>query len=432
MTRGFGRGAVLFAPWLLLLGLPHAAWAACSVTQGDFDGNGREDVRILGDAGKQRITILDGQATYRVKVDCNADGDTADPGDIDTGTLAFDIETFDVQGRGQDVVTYQNTGVFNGASKNILVTFGPGTPANPNVVQLSTGALIQANSNVVLDVLGSAGPDRLFVITSHAITNSSIVVRGDLGAGDDFVGLTTLTPLTGAVMTTDLDLGLGNNVFSVAPQSDVDNSTVLTNVVGSSSPLQVDTFTWTAYGRVANAGRYLTTLSTLAGNDKLRAVVVPGVFNISGSNSIVALRARGGPGNDAFSFNDGYGAPGVANAGLLDIDFSGGAGNDVATVDWSSALNGNGTTRWRVNGGDGDDFLIGAINLDSSGSTPNLDFLLQGGRGNDTLYWSVLDDGAHATYRQLGTSLVDGGADTDTCIFFGNGRHESLNCESGS
>src|SRR5262245_38827956 len=70
---------------------PARAWAACSVSQGDLDGNGSPDVRIVGDARPQRIVISDSQSSYRVQVDCDGNGRFTDPGDIDTGLTAGEI-----------------------------------------------------------------------------------------------------------------------------------------------------------------------------------------------------------------------------------------------------------------------------------------------------------------------------------------------------
>ena len=102
IDRRLGSVGRVALAWLLLWALPRSGQAACSVTQGDFDGNGRDDVRIVGDARHQYISIADSQASYRVQVDCNGDGDFTDAEDVDTGVRNFDIETFDVQGKGQD------------------------------------------------------------------------------------------------------------------------------------------------------------------------------------------------------------------------------------------------------------------------------------------------------------------------------------------
>src|SRR5262245_34629282 len=64
------------------LAAPGPVRAACSITQGDFDQNGGQDVRIQGDALPQRIVITDGPGSYRVQVDCNANGLFTDPGDL--------------------------------------------------------------------------------------------------------------------------------------------------------------------------------------------------------------------------------------------------------------------------------------------------------------------------------------------------------------
>src|SRR5262249_34908260 len=115
-----------------------------------------------------------------------------------------------------------------------------------------------------------------------------------------------------------------------------------------------------------------------------------------------------------------------------DVDFQGGGGNDVMTVDWSSPLQGSGSTRLRLDGGEGADLLYAAYNLNSAVTLPNLDLLAQGGRGQDILFLSLADPSGHATYGPLGAALLDGGADEDSCIFFGAGGYQPLSCESGS
>lgn len=57
---------------------------ACSVTTGDFDGNGTDDLRIVGDLKNQHVLITEhntGGNQTRVQVDCNGDADFTDGGD---------------------------------------------------------------------------------------------------------------------------------------------------------------------------------------------------------------------------------------------------------------------------------------------------------------------------------------------------------------
>src|SRR5262245_13800712 len=166
---------------------PAPARAACSVTQGDFDGDGLLDLRILGDTLPQHIAIVDGTSSYHVQVDCNNDGDFTDVGDIDvTGAVA--IGTYDVRGGGQDRIDYSHNAVaVVGAAKDLLVSFGP-VPAG-KINQLSLQNLnLQGGSSLTVDVAGSAGADYLF-LGSLGLANSSFILHGDLGAGDDNVFL---------------------------------------------------------------------------------------------------------------------------------------------------------------------------------------------------------------------------------------------------
>src|SRR5262249_18176801 len=428
MTRGSGRRLLWVAPVLLLLAPSHEARAACSVTQGDFDGSGTQDVRIKGDSARQKIVIDDSQTSYRVRVDCNNDGDCRDAVDIETGTLAFEIETFDVQGGGQDNITYNGLVPFSGARKNLLLTLGPSPVTWFNSVQIN-GPVLQAGTSFAVDVLGSPGRDNVTVILP-TVLDSYVTVRGDLGAGDDYLGVIPIQ-LTNSVVTTDVDLGPGSNYQDVVGFS-IDNSTILTNSLGSPSPTQVDSVRWQSVGQLTNAGRFLTNVSLLAGDDRATALVNTPATAISDSNSSIVLKIRGGAGNDTFTLNDGNGGLATTNNGLLDVGFEGGSGNDTAIVDWSGTISGNGTTRLRIDGGDGNDLLLAGLNLDSSASTPDLGLLLSGGRGNDTIFWTVLDPSGAAAYRELGGSLALGGSDTASCTFFGNGVREALTCQSRS
>jgi hypothetical protein len=425
MSRGWDVGVLACAA--AVLALPESARAACSLTMGDFDGSGRIDVRIVGTG--QRVVIDDAQSSYRARVDCNGDGTFGGPPDIDTGLQPLDVETFDLRGLGD--VDYETTAAFSNAVKNISVTFSPPRPGNENRVCLSLGSAIQAGSNIVVDLLGSAGPDTVTLVSYVEVSDSSLTLRGDLGAGDDrLFYLMQGRPTVNSVLTTDVDMGSGSNVFQTSVEGG-DNATILTNAVGSPLQTQVDRFQATLGGGFTTGSRYLTRFALLGGNDVVTVYADPaGAHPLTVTNSVVAVRARGGAGNDTLAFV----APstGVTNNGMFELDLAGGPGNDVITADWSARIDGGGTTRLRLSGDDGADVVWGALDLNSTVTRPTVDVLFQGGNGNDILYTAVIDAAGLASYRPLGTTRTDGGAGDDACYFFGSGSHQSLSCESGS
>src|SRR5262249_47616272 len=158
-----------------------------------------------------------------------------------------------------DSISYQSLAPFSRALKNLAVTFGPATPQHQNTLLVLVNSAVQ-NSNIVVDVLGSPGPDTVYLLAIADLSDSALVLRGDLGAGDDYVAFQA-GRLVRSVVTNDLALGLGSNTLIVGPTLfPIDASTILTNAEGSSSATQKDEVRWYAAAPFTNGSRYVTNL----------------------------------------------------------------------------------------------------------------------------------------------------------------------------
>lgn len=82
---------------------------SCTVSVLDLNGDGEPDLQVVGDAGKQELTITDDPSRNQtiVQLDCNGDGDLEDAGDLDQ-VFATTFEHFDIQLKGgNDVLTFE-------------------------------------------------------------------------------------------------------------------------------------------------------------------------------------------------------------------------------------------------------------------------------------------------------------------------------------
>ncbi len=417
--------------WLAVLASAYApaARAACRVDRGDFDGSGRDDLRIVGDGRPQTIRILDGQGTYQVQIDCDDDGTFTGPGDVDTGVVAGDIETYDVEGGGQDTITFGRlpSTTWSGASKDLLLTLGPaGTRGNTVTVGLqSLPAEMTSASSLVVDLLGSTGRDSISV-NAGTMTDSQVVIRGDLASGDDTLSVSA-SGATRSVLSVDVDLGPGNNSATFRVPPIMDDATATYDVAGGKLTNQSDTVAWLSQGSMVNGSRVAMTVNLQGGADVFEGLLGAPSIDV---RSAIDLRVRGGTGDDVLTL----GAPPslrttAANAGTIGLAFSGGPGNDRLTIELDSGISGTGLTRLALDGGDGDDLAIAAATLDASAGTPLLEATLRGGPGADVVYASPVQRGGSAGVD----ILQDGGEGNDHCPFFDAGQliaHTALRCET--
>jgi hypothetical protein len=421
--------AVLCAVGVIVLTMPAAARAACSVTSGDFDANGSIDMRFIGDAYRQNLLLDLGNGSVQVKLDCNGDGDYADPGDFDFNiTTTGGLETFDIQLRGKDAITILQSASVPGDRKNLLLTLGPGG----NVVEIDNFffAPLTGQSSWVVDVVGGPNDDTLTVRLNGAVTSSLLQVRGDLGLGNDHVVLYGPATSTGGVIDFDLALGPGNNTLDLIRTAGATlgafRSTV--NVDGGDVAINSDKVSV----NMANPNVIFTTGSRFALNANLLAGNDAFTLNDAGcfTGSESRFRVKGGAGNDVLQA--GTVLPGLySNDGLIETVFDGGPGADI--LDIEKHVEGLGTYRVRAHGGDSSDIVVTSVFAEDVGFGINtLDLLARGGRGADTLYTAIFAPVA-TLYNPSAAALLDGGGDVnDICIFFGNGKSERFACESGS
>jgi hypothetical protein len=414
----------------IALALPGTARSACSVTEGT-DGNGNAKLTIKGDATAQTIFLLDAGVSVQVQVDCNNNGLFTDPGDQDQ-LLNTNVEAFEIAGGGKDVVSYQNTAALSGMRKSLAVTLGPSPAAQPNQLIVNPSGL-SGNSSFTLDVQGGSGRDNVSVQVSN-LTNSSVVVRGDLGAGDDQLFLVVLGSLTNSSVTTDVALGVGRNLLTDVPNAAFANSTYSTIVSGADTATGADAAALVADALVLDLGsRLVHDVRLLAGKDTFRGSI-DGATLANGSELIV--RARGGAGNDSLALDNvpSLGPVNVDDTSHLGSFLNGGIGNDQVTADLT--FDNLGFHRFFLSGGDGDDIVFAGLGaISAAGAGPNEDIVLEGGRGSDAVYLAATDPNGGASFAPMGAVLMSGGSFDnlfDNCIFFGDAPFQQLDCESGS
>ena len=394
------------------------------------DGNGNAKLTIKGTVTAQTIQLFDAGTSLQVQVDCNNDGDFADPGEDQT--IATNFEVFEVAGGGKDVVTYQNTAALVGARKSLSVTLGVATAAQPNQLIVAPSGL-SANSSFTFDVQGGPGRDNV-TVQAATLTDSSLVVRGDLGGGDDSLSLVVFGSVTNSSITNDVALGTGKNVLTDVPNATFSNSAYRTSVSGSDTAFGADVAVLVTDTLSLDVGsRLIHDIGLLKGNDTFRASL-DGATISNGSELIV--RARGDAGTDTLALDNlpSFGNVNVDDTSHLSAFLTGGIGNDVVTADLS--FDNLGFHRFFLSGGDGNDIVFAGLAAISSGSAgPNADIVLDGGRGTDAVFLAATDSSGGASFDPMGAALMAGGTfdiAIDDCIFFGDVPFQKLDCETGS
>jgi hypothetical protein len=396
------------------------------VTRGDFDGNGAEDLRIVGTPARQNLDLALVEPFVRLSLDCNGDGDYTDPADLRAEYPAA-IETLDIQLKGRDNVVVQQGATTAGRRYSFLLSLTGGASsfafAAPPVATTISG------TSWVFDVAGSGGDDHLrFDLGGGTIGASHFQIRGDLGGGNDRLELRLPVILLQSVLDVDVALGAGTNTLTIeGGLGRSDRSRVTIDVEGGDAARSVDTVV-SGFGRAGvfgTTGRLAVRAALRAGNDRFTAEE-PRL----GTSSDYRTSVAGGPGNDVLRSGRLDPNP-SANDGFIEHVLHGGPGADVLAVDGHTE--GAGTYRVRLDGGEQADAVLGSVHAEDVGFGLNrLDVLVRGGRGPDVVYQAVFEPGA-AVYAPLGTALMDGGPDAeDDCVFFGNGQGQRFGCESGS
>jgi hypothetical protein len=400
--------------------------AASCVQDSVRDPNGNDYIRLLGTPGKQTAVVNIAAASTLVSLDCNGDGDFADPGEIN-GVDLGPVRGVDLQLGGSDTITVNLASNLTAAdSRTIKVLLGPGT----NVLNLgSTGAYaLDPNAFYTVEINGGAGIDKATLDFSQVNDAGSISVRADLGAGSD--GMVVKAPLVNfqAFFAVDVALGLGNNSFTFTDGRCQSQSTERVDVQGDAG---ADNVTFN-FGQLSDALKLLR-VDLGAGNDTFTANFDLASFSLFG-NQPLHLTVNGGAGNDTIRVGRN-GTIGPAFAGnVVELDLDGGPGNDTINVDFGGGgfdFAGVGGERLRIDGGNGLDTI--SATLDSTtNSTASHDVSISGGPLADKISFTQNTSGS-GTHRWFGgAALIDGSFGApDTCTLAGNvaANAHKRNCE---
>ena len=426
-TRGGAvRRAALAAGLALaaLLGAAALAEAACSLTTGDFDGNGSTDLRILGDAADQTLRIQDDPdaGTTTVFLDCNGDGDflNAAAGDIN-GSVLGEFELFDLRlGNGNDTVLIEvpQKARYVDTNRNFVVQLGGGQNAirfiHPSLSRLEYTA---ERSRLAIEVQGGGAADDVQIALKGAIA-SLIVARVDVGGGNDTVRFGTTEEVRyeqASVVDVSIEGDAGDDHVTYNPTADLfDGSVYRVNIAGGAGADTVDG----GVSVLVSDGQLHLTADLGTGNDVL-SWRPPVLIGVAGR---VHIGIIGGAGNDNIKI-DGAGAGETCTvAGLLALTVHGDDGNDAITANLSppTACEVDGTVRVHLDGGSGNDAVV-LGQISNAASTGQYDFLLRGGLGTDTLLLAFDNAGIStpAAYTPVGAALLDGGFGTDECTVAG-------------
>lgn len=440
--------STLLAPTLLLAAAPLAA-APCAVSE-EPDFGGLPRLLVTGPISKQILKIT---ATFNlsttVELDCNADGDTSDPGDVQATLGRF--ATFDVSLGGSDTITFEideGPQLF-GAVVNPQITLGPGT----NSVTLALGGpgpVDFLQGTLLVEVFGGSGADTLTVTTPNVNFGTRFSLLADLGAGNDVVtvnqgGGGSTGSVQGADFRVAVNLGPGNNAFHFGQQTGSPGAFTMgspfsVSVEGGSGR---DSVTLALNGSFWDeAAEFTADLG--AGNDTFSASLDLATFEVRNAlpapqRAALHIEVEGGPGanNLAVTRNGTATAnvPTLSGHALLDVRLKGGAGADAISVDLDGNLfegMSDGTLRVRLDGGAGNDTLSLLESTGAATSFPPVhDVIVTGGIGNDTINvdWDSVGFTDPASYGPHGRMLIDGMTGTDTCTLAGANLATRRGCE---
>jgi hypothetical protein len=414
------RAGRLFRPSLGLEFLEGRTMPAVIVTPLYLDGDGAsDDLRIVGDAGNNAVTITDdGTGALLVSIDANRDGDTTDYGEFSNAAFNFSGNTGALEinlGAGNDAVTYNQTGSFSGDARSLSINLGSGN--NTATVAAETNDIFAA-SRFDLDVTGGGGNDTLNVALDE-VRASLVSVRASLGLGNDAATLAFDRIDDKAAVDLDASLGDGLNYLQIDPQEIGfgDRADVHVDIHGGA---QKDTVAVNLHDDVGNGvsrSSLQIDAELFAGNDSFTAGLdyAGNVFRVD-DHSLASIAVRGGSGDDTLGVQ-GVGAAGTIKIdpdGLLDIDLKGGAGNDTVGVNLgkSDALEVIDGVRIRMDGGIGNDSLS-CLLANNAASTGSFDVAVLGGAGSDSAVFALPPAGT-PTFGPLGKVLFDGGRGLDT------------------
>jgi hypothetical protein len=355
--------------------------------------------------------------------------DTA-AGDIDGASYGNEDQIYFAL-KGNDTITINQTGPWTGQKKDFQFLLGVGTNS---VSYESNGNGISGNSRIVFEVAGGTGPDTIDLsFAGNSVDQSSILVRADLGVGNDIVSVALPATSDSGRFNADVNLGLGNNAFTMTQGTAPTSGEVNLEIEAGTGRDAV-----TLNPTVVAGGRMRINTYLGAGNDTYAVNLDLSLLEVS-SDGDLFLGVDGGGGNDnlAVTRNGTTASTTIIQDGAdFDMRLKGGIGNDTITVDLGGGgidAFTNGTIRLRADGGAGND-LFNMV-LDSSEPSPTsgpgrYDVAVTGGPGNDTL--SATHNATGSVSYLQGAMILDGGSGTvDTCTIGGSSASSLhlLNCE---
>jgi hypothetical protein len=435
MRRSLGTRLLPLAAAAAVLALPGSLRAACTFIEADFDGNGTSDLRILGDPAKQTLILFHFGTGSAFQLDCNSDGDYSDPGDVPPFYFtAAGAESFDIQLKGKDSITVN---YYSGHAGDKLLTslmLGPGG----NSVTISGNPAValnaSANASHIIEITGGSSTDVVNIDLNNAGTttfnNSYLAIRGDLGGGNDTLTVKVPQNQTGSGVDVDLGLGTGQNTATVDNRSGHGGTFQRFDIEGGDVASGVDTVYFNFQGFDNSTSRTIFNANLRSGNDVYVASFTQNPLYAYGWSR---FRVNGGAGNDSLVIANPTPTYGTEVDGIVDVGLRGGVGNDILSVDqWFGFFSNSGRTfRLWMDGGEGADTVLTDIVQPLSGTGIIVDATVLGGRGADILYLGMHDTVPNGVYTPMGTTLLSGGHDgNDACIpTTFNPLVEQLNCE---
>jgi Ca2+-binding RTX toxin-like protein len=340
-----------------------------------------DEINVNGLGGDDTITVK-ALGPYVTTIDAGSGNDMVDATGSTTNLTILGGDGNDVLtgGDGNDTIDGgAGNDTLNGGLGNDVLTGDDGDDI------LNGGA-----GDDVID--GGAGNDTIAIDTTTGVDTI------DGGSGTDSL------VVTGTAGADTFDLGATNTaLFSVngtivASTSDFEAITV--NGAGGGDTYSIGDLSTTQVAVVnlnlVAGGADTITLAGKATADDIEATVAGGVVSVGGLSYALAINGAVTADGDMLVINGNAGDDYIkADAGVentIGITLNGGSGNDYLSAD---AI---------LNGGDGDDTLVGGAGNDT----------INGGNGNDTIVLST------------GNDIVDGGAGFDKIVYQGDNGANTL------
>lgn len=360
-------------------------------------GSGAPDSAIMNgapvandDSGALAVGISSSLTLDIVSNDSDADGVL----DFSSVTIPAQPANGSAFSLGNGLVTYVPDPGFAGTD-TFTYTIDDNSGATSNAATVTINVF---NPDATSDtLLGSSGNDTLIGLTGDdffdgGIDNDSIMgLGGDDtiygGGGNDFIdGGEGADSLFGNGGQDTLDGGDGDDFLNWRPDKDFQ-----VTVIGSNGGDEA----------IVMGNNGTNTLTVGEDTDGL-LTFAQGTATLTIDTTVEIITTNAGAGDDSITVGD------IDNSGLISIDLMGGSGDD--TVDLSGAMTGNAVVM--VDGGDGNDTIIGSDGGDSLAGGADDDSITSGA-GNDTVEGNTGNDFVDSGD---GDDSVDGGDGNDNIV----------------